>query len=116
MSPIDIALPGVLPVLNERVVDLAIRLGLAVNATVNGHSVFARKNYFYPDMPKDFQISQFDLPINGEGWLELADGRRIGIERAHLEEDTGKSLSLIHIRRCRRRGQCLSRVSRVHLT
>ena len=90
IDPVSLGLPGTLPVLNVRAVELAIRVGLALNCTVQ-RSVFARKNYFYPDMPKDFQISQFDLPINGEGWLELADGRRIGIERAHLEEDTGKS-------------------------
>ena len=90
IDPVSLGLPGTLPVLNGRAVELAIRVGLALNCTVQ-RSVFARKNYFYPDMPKDFQISQFDLPINGEGWLELADGRRIGIERAHLEEDTGKS-------------------------
>ncbi len=90
IDPVSLGLPGTLPVLNARAVELAIRVGLSLNCTVQ-RSVFARKNYFYPDMPKDFQISQFDLPINGEGWLELADGRRIGIERAHLEEDTGKS-------------------------
>ena len=75
--------------LNEKAVELAIRVGLALNCQVQ-NSVFARKNYFYPDMPKAYQISQFDLPINKDGWLELPDGRRIGIESAHLEEDTGK--------------------------
>ena len=90
IDPVSLGLPGSLPVLNEQAVELAIRVGLALNCQVQ-RSVFARKNYFYPDMPKDFQISQFDLPINEEGWLELADGRQVGIERAHLEEDTGKS-------------------------
>ncbi len=90
VDPVSLGLPGSLPVLNERAVELAIRVGLALDCRIQ-RSVFARKNYFYPDMPKDFQISQFDLPINGVGSLELPDGRRIGIERAHLEEDTGKS-------------------------
>ena len=90
IDPVSLGLPGSLPVLNEQAVELAIRVGLALHCRVQ-RSVFARKNYFYPDMPKDFQISQYDLPINEEGWMELADGRRVGIERAHLEEDTGKS-------------------------
>ena len=90
VDPVSLGLPGSLPVLNEKAVELAIRVGLALDCTIQ-RSVFARKNYFYPDMPKDFQISQYDLPINGVGSLELPDGRRIGIERAHLEEDTGKS-------------------------
>ena len=90
IDPVSLGLPGSLPVLNEQAVELAIRVGLALHCRVQ-RSVFARKNYFYPDMPKGFQISQFDLPINEEGWLELADGRQVGIERAHLEEDTGKS-------------------------
>ena len=86
----SLGLPGSLPVLNHKAVELAIRVGLALNCRIQP-SVFARKNYFYPDMPKDFQISQYDQPINVDGWLELPSGRRIGIERAHLEEDTGKS-------------------------
>jgi aspartyl-tRNA(Asn)/glutamyl-tRNA(Gln) amidotransferase subunit B len=90
IDPVTLGLPGSLPVLNRKAVELAIRAGLALNCTVQ-RSIFARKNYFYPDMPKDYQISQFDLPINTEGWLELPDGKVIGIERAHLEEDTGKS-------------------------
>ncbi|MFN8053131.1 MAG: Asp-tRNA(Asn)/Glu-tRNA(Gln) amidotransferase subunit GatB [Acidimicrobiales bacterium] len=90
IDPVTLGLPGALPVLNRQAVELAIRVGLALNCTVQ-RSVFARKNYFYPDMPKGYQISQYDLPINAEGWLELPDGTRIGIERAHLEEDTGKS-------------------------
>mgnify|MGYP001027030483 CR=1 FL=1 len=90
IDPVSLGLPGSLPVLNEKAVELAIRVGLALNCRVQP-SEFARKNYFYPDLPKGYQISQYDQPINGEGWLELPDGRRIGIERAHLEEDTGKS-------------------------
>jgi aspartyl-tRNA(Asn)/glutamyl-tRNA(Gln) amidotransferase subunit B len=96
---IDLALPGVLPVLNERAVELAVRLGLAIHATVNPVSIFARKNYFYPDLPKGYQISQYEEPIVSRGWLEIDVGkgesavrRRIGITRAHLEEDAGKSI------------------------
>jgi aspartyl-tRNA(Asn)/glutamyl-tRNA(Gln) amidotransferase subunit B len=90
IDPLTLGLPGSLPVLNEHAVELAIRVGLALDCTVCP-SVFARKNYFYPDLPKDYQISQFDKPINVDGSLELPDGTVIGIERAHLEEDTGKS-------------------------
>jgi len=90
LDPVSLGLPGSLPVLNERAVELAIRIGLALNCVVQ-RSVFARKNYFYPDQPKDFQISQYELPINGEGHLDLPDGSTVGITRAHLEEDTGKS-------------------------
>ena len=90
IDPVTLGLPGSLPVLNRKAVELAIRAGLALNCRVQ-RSVFARKNYFYPDMPKDYQISQYELPINGEGWLQLPSGKVVGIERAHLEEDTGKS-------------------------
>jgi len=94
--PVCLALPGALPVLNAAAVDKAIALGLAVNARINRRSVFARKNYFYPDLPKGYQISQYELPIVGQGQLTiaLADGREkvVGITRAHLEEDAGKSL------------------------
>lgn len=90
VCPVCLGLPGALPVLNRRAVELAVRIGAALHCTVQP-SQFHRKNYFYPDMPKDFQISQYDVPINADGWLELPDGRRVGIERAHLEEDTGKS-------------------------
>ena len=94
--PVCLALPGALPVLNAAAVDKAIALGLAVNAQINKRSVFARKNYFYPDLPKGYQISQYELPIVGKGQLTiaLADGREkvVGITRAHLEEDAGKSL------------------------
>jgi aspartyl-tRNA(Asn)/glutamyl-tRNA(Gln) amidotransferase subunit B len=90
VCPVCLGLPGSLPVLNEQAVELAMRLGRALHCTVH-RSVFARKNYFYPDMPKDYQISQYDLPVNVDGYLDLPTGQRIGIERAHLEEDTGKS-------------------------
>jgi aspartyl-tRNA(Asn)/glutamyl-tRNA(Gln) amidotransferase subunit B len=93
---VDLGLPGVLPVLNAEVVRMATMFGLATHATVAPRSVFARKNYFYPDLPKGYQISQFELPIVHDGYLdiELEDGssKRIGITRAHLEEDAGKSL------------------------
>lgn len=93
---IDLGMPGVLPVLNERAVRYAIRLGLALDAEVAGRSVFARKNYFYPDLPKGYQISQYEIPVVGRGHLDidLDDGsvKRIGVTRAHLEEDAGKSL------------------------
>ena len=90
IDPVTLGLPGALPVLNRQAVELAMRIGLALNCTVQP-STFHRKNYFYPDMPKAYQISQYDQPINVDGWLELPGGKRIGIERAHLEEDTGKS-------------------------
>ncbi|HEV2109764.1 MAG TPA: Asp-tRNA(Asn)/Glu-tRNA(Gln) amidotransferase subunit GatB [Gammaproteobacteria bacterium] len=93
---VDLGYPGVLPVLNKEAVRMAVKLGLAIGATVAPHSVFARKNYFYPDLPKGYQISQFELPVVAKGHLdiELEDGsvKRIGITRAHLEEDAGKSL------------------------
>ncbi|TVQ86663.1 MAG: Asp-tRNA(Asn)/Glu-tRNA(Gln) amidotransferase subunit GatB [Chromatiaceae bacterium] len=93
---VDLGLPGVLPVLNLGAVQRAVRFGHAVGAQIASRSVFARKNYFYPDLPKGYQISQYELPIVGRGAIEivLADGssRRIGITRAHLEEDAGKSL------------------------
>jgi aspartyl-tRNA(Asn)/glutamyl-tRNA(Gln) amidotransferase subunit B len=92
---VDIALPGVLPVLNRGAVDRAIRFGLAVGATVNRTSVFARKNYFYPDLPKGYQISQFELPIVVGGSITIltsAGEKTVRLTRAHLEEDAGKSL------------------------
>ncbi len=95
-SLIDLGYPGVLPVLNEAAVEMAILFGLATGCTIAERSVFARKNYFYPDLPKGYQISQYELPIVHSGSLEIAleDGtrKRIGITRAHLEEDAGKSL------------------------
>ena len=90
IDPVTLGLPGALPVLNRQAVELAMTLGLALNCTVQ-RSTFARKNYFYPDMPKAYQISQYEEPINVDGWLDLPDGFRVGIERAHMEEDTGKS-------------------------
>ena len=90
IDPVTLGLPGALPVLNRQAVELAMRIGLALNCTVQP-CTFHRKNYFYPDMPKAYQISQYDVPLNVDGWLDLPDGTRIGIERAHLEEDTGKS-------------------------
>jgi len=93
---IDLGLPGVLPVLNEVCVHMAIKFGLSINGEINQRSLFARKNYFYPDLPKGYQISQHDQPIikNGCLLIQLEDGsdKRIGITRAHLEEDAGKSL------------------------
>ena len=93
ICPVCLGLPGSLPVLNIRAVDLAMAIGLALHCTI-APSTFHRKNYFYPDMPKDFQISQYDLPINSGGYLDLPDASRVTIERAHLEEDTGKSTHL----------------------
>jgi len=90
VCPVCLGLPGSLPVLNEKVVEFAMLLGLALNCSVEP-SIFARKNYFYPDMPKDYQVTQFDQPTNVEGYLDLPDGMRVGIERAHIEEDTGKN-------------------------
>jgi len=93
---VDLGLPGVLPVVNAEAIRMASKFGLATNSEVCKHSVFARKNYFYPDLPKGYQISQMELPIVGEGRIdiELEDGTKktIGITRAHLEEDAGKSL------------------------
>jgi len=90
ICPVCLGLPGSLPVLNRMAIELAMRIGIALHCHVRG-SIFHRKNYFYPDMPKDYQISQYDEPLNVDGWLELPDGSRVGIERAHMEEDTGKT-------------------------
>ncbi len=95
VCPVCLGHPGALPVLNRQAVAFAIRFGLAVGAELAAHSVFARKNYFYPDLPKGYQISQFDLPVVAGGRIEIAvDGQRreIGLTRAHLEEDAGKNL------------------------
>lgn len=93
---VDLGFPGVLPVLNKEAVRMALRFGLAVNATINKHSIFARKNYFYPDLPKGYQISQFEIPIVGIGTIDIpldnGEKKMVGITRAHLEEDAGKSI------------------------
>ncbi|MBD3393228.1 MAG: Asp-tRNA(Asn)/Glu-tRNA(Gln) amidotransferase subunit GatB [Chitinivibrionales bacterium] len=94
--PVCLGLPGALPVLNRRAVDMAICMGKAVNCTIRDKSIFARKNYFYPDLPKGYQISQYDMPLCEHGWVDVrahGTARRIGITRIHLEEDAGK---LIH--------------------
>ena len=93
ICPTCLGLPGSLPVANEQAVEYAMQLGRALNCTVS-RSIFARKNYFYPDMPKDFQTTQYEEPTNSEGFVVLPDGTSIGIERAHIEEDTGKSTHL----------------------
>lgn len=92
---VSLGMPGVLPVLNQDAVHKAVIFGMAINAEIAPYSVFARKNYFYPDLPKGYQISQFELPIVGKGFLDIdVDGetKRVGVTRAHLEEDAGKSL------------------------
>ncbi len=96
VCPVCLGMPGVLPVLNRKAVEYCMKTGLALNCTVTGRTKFDRKNYFYPDLPKAYQISQYDMPIGRNGWLDIeVDGRtkRIGIKRVHLEEETGK---LVH--------------------
>src|SRR5437667_12667279 len=96
ICPVCLGLPGALPVLNAKAVEFATLAALAINCEIRERSIFARKNYFYPDLPKGYQISQFDTPICHHGWIEaeLADGslKRIGITRIHMEEDSGKSI------------------------
>jgi aspartyl-tRNA(Asn)/glutamyl-tRNA(Gln) amidotransferase subunit B len=92
VCPVCLGLPGSLPVINEAAIEYTIRIGLALNCSIATWCRFARKNYFYPDMPKNFQISQYDEPLCTDGWLdvEVAGATvRVGIERVHLEEDTG---------------------------
>ncbi len=96
--PLCLGLPGTLPVLNQAAVEMAVRAGLALNCTIAVNNLFARKNYFYPDLPKGYQISQYEAPICEHGWIEVATNegkRRIRIRRAHLEEDAGKSVHVV---------------------
>jgi aspartyl-tRNA(Asn)/glutamyl-tRNA(Gln) amidotransferase subunit B len=96
VCPICLGLPGSLPVLNRKAVEFATLASLAINCEVRERSIFARKNYFYPDLPKGYQISQFDRPLAENGWIEVpTDGggvKRVGITRLHMEEDAGKSI------------------------
>lgn len=94
VCPVCLGMPGMLPVINHQAVEFALKVALALNCTIQPHNIFARKNYFYPDLPKSYQISQYELPLGVKGWLdvELESGetKRIGIRRVHMEEDTGK--------------------------
>ncbi|MFZ3064594.1 MAG: Asp-tRNA(Asn)/Glu-tRNA(Gln) amidotransferase subunit GatB [Nitrospirota bacterium] len=95
VCPVCLGMPGVLPVLNKKAIDFAIKTALATNCTVNEHSIFARKNYFYPDLPKNYQISQYELPLAIKGCIEVvldSNVKKIGITRIHMEEDAGKNL------------------------
>src|SRR6185369_15672154 len=92
VCPVCLGLPGALPVLNRTAVDYAIKAAVALGCDVRPGSIFARKNYFYPDLPKGYQISQYERPLALGGGLEIASGKRIGLTRIHMEEDAGKSL------------------------
>lgn len=97
VCPVCLGLPGALPVLNRRAVEYAVRVGVATECTIAEHSIFARKNYFYPDCPKDYQISQYDTPLCRDGYLWIEGGKkRVGITRIHLEEDAGKLVHAAH--------------------
>ncbi|VAW39616.1 Aspartyl-tRNA(Asn) amidotransferase subunit B @ Glutamyl-tRNA(Gln) amidotransferase subunit B, partial [hydrothermal vent metagenome] len=99
VCPVCLGMPGVLPVLNRQVVEYALKMACATNCEVNQFNEFARKNYFYPDLPKGYQVSQFDLPIAEHGWVDIevdGEARRIGLTRIHMEEDAGK---LVHSER-----------------
>ncbi|MFI5211704.1 MAG: Asp-tRNA(Asn)/Glu-tRNA(Gln) amidotransferase subunit GatB [Ignavibacteria bacterium] len=106
ICPVCLGHPGTLPVLNRNLVEYILRMGLAANCTIRERSIFARKNYFYPDLPKGYQISQFDQPVCSSGYVDIS-GNRIGITRIHMEEDSGKSIhyfasdkSLVDLNRC----------------
>src|SRR5690606_27179878 len=95
VCPVCLGLPGSLPVLNERAVEMAVRAALALGCTIHGESIFARKNYFYPDLPKGYQISQYEEPLARLGSLEIeleGTTRKVGITRVHMEEDAGKNV------------------------
>ena len=92
VCPVCLGLPGALPVLNRQAVELAIEAALALNCSVNPRSIFARKNYFYPDLPKGYQISQYDQPLAEHGYVDIGPAKRIGVTRVHMEDDAGKSI------------------------
>src|SRR5450759_3598769 len=97
--PVCLAMPGALPVLNRRVVEFGIRAGLAANCQIASHSRWARKNYFYPDLPKGYQISQYELPLCLNGFIDIEDNgesKRVRLTRIHMEEDTGKNIHDAH--------------------